>query len=251
MTEEKEDDLLTLSAIAVLAFILTDIAHEVVGHGIGFLLAGGRACILTTTRLNDTQRLGDHGGDLFDLGGPFGNLMCAALAWVARPVAPHLHRLLWLTAAFSLFWAFAYLMFCGVFGHGDWFALIRAVPRQWVWRIVFVALGFWLYRLSMKILASEIRWITLRSVSISYIAAGFIACAAAIPDPRGAYALLHDAALSSLGAAIGLLYIPRQLLKPPGDPQQPIYSSVIWLIAAAVLSCFYIFVLGPGITIAL
>ena len=42
-----EDDLISVAAIGILAFISTDIAHEVVGHGIGLLIAGGRSGILT------------------------------------------------------------------------------------------------------------------------------------------------------------------------------------------------------------
>jgi hypothetical protein len=48
--ESGKDDLLTVGAIAGLAFILADIAHEVIGHGVGLLAAGGRSGILTTTR---------------------------------------------------------------------------------------------------------------------------------------------------------------------------------------------------------
>jgi hypothetical protein len=47
----QEDDLISVAAIGILAFICTDIAYEVVGHGIGLLIAGGRSGILTTTRL--------------------------------------------------------------------------------------------------------------------------------------------------------------------------------------------------------
>jgi hypothetical protein len=246
MAQDQTGDIVTLCAIAILAFILADIAHEVVGHGIGFILAGGHHCVLTTTRLNETQRLGDHGGDLFDLGGPFGNLLCAAMAWLAlrnrSALAPNFRVFLWLTTSFSLFWAFAYLMFCGVFGHGDWFALIRTAPHQWLWRIVFAALGFLLYRGSMKLLASELRQISFRSRLISYLAAGCIACAGAALDPRGPYALFHDAALSSFGSAIGLLAISRQL-----PPAIHLDRSPIWIASAAIASAFYIFILGLGI----
>jgi hypothetical protein len=36
-----KDSRLTIASIAALAFILADIAHETIGHGIGFFLAGG------------------------------------------------------------------------------------------------------------------------------------------------------------------------------------------------------------------
>jgi hypothetical protein len=144
-------------------------------------------------------------------------------------------------------------MFCGVFGHGDWSALIRAVPHQWVWRAVFVVFGLLLYRTSMNSLTSELRWIysparASHALLISYVAGGIIACAGASLDPRGAYAVYHDAALSSFGSSIGILAIARQLPKPAIDfIAAPMNRRVPWLIAALLASLFYILVLGPGI----
>jgi hypothetical protein len=108
------DDPLTVGAIAVLAYVLADLEHEIVGHGIGFLLAGGRSCILTTTRLIEEQRLGDLDRRIFDLGGPLGNLAFAGIPWLAqhllRRPAQNLRALPWLLMAFSLFWGFGYLI---------------------------------------------------------------------------------------------------------------------------------------------
>jgi hypothetical protein len=256
---ECSDDLPTIASIACLAFIIADVAHEVIGHGLGFWMAGGHAAILTTTRLNESQRLGNRGGDLFDLGGPFGNLLFAALAWLAlrflREALPGLRLWLALIVAFSLFWAFAYLMFCGVFGHGDWLALIRGVSHQWVWRILFVAVGFLLYRVSIRLAASQLRWIDSRSrgrrlLLTSYLAGGAIACAGAAFDPRGPFEIFNSGALSSFGAAVGLLEIPRQLGPFTIDPAiTTIERSVNWIVAAALCSLLYIFVLGPGVKV--
>ncbi len=67
------DNILTVAAIGILAFISTDLAHEVVGHGIGLLIAGGRSGILTTTRLIHEPHLPSPGWRIFDIGGPAGN----------------------------------------------------------------------------------------------------------------------------------------------------------------------------------
>ena len=137
--------------------------HEVIGHGIGFLLAGGKSCILTTTRLIEEQRLGDLDRRIFDLGGALGNLAFAGIPWLAqrllRRLAQHLRVLLWLLIAFSLFWGFGYLISCGVLARGDWFALVRGAKPAWLWRIVSVAIGIALYRRSMILVASELHWI--------------------------------------------------------------------------------------------
>jgi hypothetical protein len=259
------DDRVTIAAIAVIAFVFADVAHEVVGHGIGFLIAGGKSCILTTTRLIETQRLGDRGGDIFDLGGPFGNLVFAGAAWLAQRLlhrsAPRLRLLLWLLMAFSLFWGFGYLIFCGVFARGDWFPLIRGMSYLWLWRILFVAVGIALYRGSVRLVASELRWIistgetnwqirVRRLVFTSYVAGGMIACAGAAMDPRGAIEMLNSGALSSFAAAVGFLQVPR-LFPVSGEERAPtpnvVHRNLGWIFVAAAVSIFYIAILGPGI----
>jgi hypothetical protein len=261
------DDRMTIAAIAILAFVLADVAHEVFGHGIGFLIAGGRSCILTTTRLIETQRLGDRGGDIFDLGGPFGNLVfagtpCLAQRLLQRP-ASGLRLLLWLLMTFNLFWVFGYIIFSGVFARGDWFALIRGMLYLWLWRILFVGAGIVLYRGSMRLVASELRWIVSTSdtnwqfrvrrlVRTSYVAGGLIACAGAALDPRGAIEMLNSGALTSFAAAVGLFEIPR--LFPVSGRERATAHRIVdrnlgWVLAAAAVSVLYIAILGPGLKV--
>ena len=264
------DDPWNVAAIAVLAFVLADVAHEVIGHGIGYVLAGGKACVLTTTRLIAANRqLGDFGGMVFDTGGPLGNLSFAAIAWLGQRVvkrpAPRLRLLLWLLMAFSLFWGFGYLLFCGVVARGDWFALIRGAQYLLLWRSVFVVAGLGLYLACERLVAAELHWIVpasdanwrirvRRLVLTSYAAGGLIACAGAILDPRGIWEVWNSGAMSSFVAALGLLRTPRLF---PGLPDKPVASASVvgrsggWILAAAIVSIFYIAILGPGVKVTL
>ncbi len=76
------DDIVTVAAVGMLAFISTHLAHEVVGHGIALLIAGGGSGILTTTRLIHEPHLPSPGWRIFDNGGPAGNLMWAGLCFL-------------------------------------------------------------------------------------------------------------------------------------------------------------------------
>ena len=240
-----QDDRLTVAAIAGLAFMVSDVAHEVIGHGLGFFFAGGQTGIYTTTRIIETQRLGDRGGDMFDMGGPFGNLLCAALAWLALRFVPtnasRLRLFCSLTLAFSLFWAFGYLAFCGVKGQGDWFALIRAASHQWVWRSLLFMAGVLFYLGSMKLVASQFGW-TRRALVISYLAGGLMGVLGAILDPRGFPAIRHDGLLSGFGSALGMLAISAT-----GNISTTISRNFAWIVAAGCCAGIYIFVLGPGL----
>ena len=260
------DDLLTVAAIAMLAFIFADVAHEGLGHGLGFYFAGGKSSLLTTTRLIVWTTLPDPQWRVFDLGGPAGNMAAALLARLGlrlfrtRPV--HLRFFLWLVMAFSLFWAFGYLIFCGVTGRGDWMALIDGSRFLTVGRVLFVVLGIVLYRLSIRLLVNELLWIVprhsinakarvARLIPLSYLFGGLIACSGAILDPRGAIEVLRSGALSSFGAAVGLLAVPVIFARSPeklADPAEaPITRHLAWILAAAAASIYYIWILGPGI----
>src|SRR5450432_2434844 len=129
------DDAITVVSIAVIAFIVADIAHEGIGHGSGFFLAGGLSSMLTTTRLIEWVKLGDPQWRIFGLGGPAGNLLFAALGWLGqrlvRGPAVRLRLFFWLVMAFNLFWAFGYLIFSGVTGRGDYMALVEGTKYVW------------------------------------------------------------------------------------------------------------------------
>jgi hypothetical protein len=259
------DDAPTLVSVAILAFILADVAHEGFGHGLGFYLAGGQSSMLTTTRLIEWVKLGDPQWRIFDLGGPAGNVFFAGLAWIGqrwvRGRAPRLQLFLWLVMTFSLFWAFGYLIFCGVLGRGDWIALVEGTKYVWPGRLVFVVMGIALYRASISLAAREMRWIVpahgtnvksrlTRLVRICYISGGLIACAGAVLDPRGPMEILNSGALSSLGAAVGLLYVTNSFLRLP-EKYSPADTFIPrdwpWIVAAAAGTIYYIAILGPGI----
>ncbi len=135
----------------------------------------------------------------------------------------------------------------------------------WLWRIVLVAIGIALYRRSMILVASELHWIVptsdnewqfraRRLVFTSYLAGGLIACAGAVLDPRGAVEMLNSGAATSFLAALGLLRAPR-LFRGQRDKHvvsdRVVDRNLGWMLAAAVVSLFYIAILGPGLKVTL
>jgi len=270
-----QDDLWTVAAIAVLASIVANVAHENIGHGVGLLLAGGRSGIFTTTRLIVPMPVPDPAWRIFDLGGPAGNLGCAALAWIALRLLPpariRARLFCWLTMAFSLFWAFGYMLFSAVAGRGDWLALL---PAHWpAGRILLGLAGFLLYEASIRLGARELGRTLAGSrvemqarakklVAIAGWAGGLIAVAGAALDPRGSMEMIDSGALCALAFAIGLLRIPRRFRRnrdgnlglplQAGATAAAVQETVIarsrgWLLAALAAALFFVAVLGPGI----
>ena len=172
-TLARPDDLWTIAAIAVCAFVLADIGHECIGHGGAYILLGGRSFLLTTTRLvaggpGVNQRMmfagnpdGDLFGRIFSIGGPLGNFLVAGLAllWlqVCTPRLVHARLFLWLAAAFSLFWGTGYMVDSGITGVGDWAELSRGLDFDHAFRIALVVFGILLYRAVIRGLRSPLR----------------------------------------------------------------------------------------------
>lgn len=263
-----KDSLATVAAIGVLAFIVTDLAHEVIGHGIGLLLAGGRAGTLTTTRLIYPAQLPAPFWRIFDLAGPIGNLswaaLCLTLQRLIRRAAPGWRLFLWAGAMLGLFWEFGYLMKCGLSGYGDSMALIEGLKPAGVWRAILFLAGLVLYRSAIRLLAAELHFVVRASdmewrprvrrlLWTLYFAAGLTACAGAVLDPRGVGEMMRSGAASSFIACLGLGLVPA-FFQRSADTSVSRGDSVRWslpVIGFAVLIFFlFVLVLGPGIHIS-
>jgi hypothetical protein len=263
-----QDSLATVAAIGVLAFVATDLAHEVIGHGIGLLLAGGRAGTLTTTRLIYPAQLSEPFWRIFDLAGPIGNLswaaLCLTLQRLLSRAAPGWRLFLWTGAMLGLFWEFGYLMKCGLSGHGDAMALIEGLKPAGVWRGILFLAGLILYRGAIRFLAAELHFVVRASdvewrprvrrlLWTLYFAAGFTACAGALLDPRGPGEIMRSGAASSFVACLGLGLVPA-FFQRFADTSVSMGDSVRWSVPAigfaVVIFFFFVLVLGPGIHIS-
>jgi len=263
------DHFISVAAIGILAFITTDIAHEVVGHGIGLLIAGGRSGILTTTRLIYESQLPNPNWRIFDIGGPAGNLIWAGVCFLAqrliRRAAPIMRLFLWASMSFSLFWEFAYLMKCGVTGHGDGMALTEGLTPAWLWRALTFVIGLVLYRGAVSLTSSELHFVVsaktplwrsriVRLLLILCSAALLIACAGPIFDPRGRIEMLNSGALSSFASWVGLFAVPP-LFPLHSDKNvvavSPVRRSIPVILFAVADSVLFVAILGPGIPFSL
>src|SRR5262249_8207675 len=111
------DDMLTISAISIVAGILTDILHEGGGHGLTALLSGAQSGVLTTVAWSSVfdSRLVEAGGTLV-------NLAAGLLFWVLLRSAKHapmaIRYFLLITCAFNLLTGTGYFFFSGVTNFG-------------------------------------------------------------------------------------------------------------------------------------
>ena len=253
------DDLLTIISMSVLAYVLQDILHEGLGHGVTAWLSGAHKITMSTVALQsdiDTRWI-SASGTLMNLAG-------AALLWLllgrARRISPEARYFLVLAMAGSLFTGTGYFFFSGVTNFGDWAAVIRGLEPHWIWQLGLCLLGTVSYYISMLLVAAQLKPFQghpdgarrLRRLTWTpYFAEGTLAGIAGWLNPAGLFYVIAAALPSTLGANTGLLVLPFMMRgwQLGGEDQAgPILRRPAWIAAGAIAGLLFIVVLGRGIT---
>jgi hypothetical protein len=258
------DDLWTLAAVGVLAYMISNVLHEGMGHGGVAWLSGARQITVTSTYMEagmDTRWI-LAAGTVVNLA--FGVLGLVVLRWMRNAVMP-LRLFLWSLTAFNLLLGTGYFLFSGIGGIGDWAEWMKGLSPIWGWRMGFALLGAVSYFASAWLLARELVAIVgggearmRRMTWVVYFAGGVTACLAGVWNPLGWKLVLISAAASSFGGASGLMWIPSiaaraayGLSKSNADgaaPRTPLDGMPIFWVTAAVLLIAYVWFLGSGVT---
>jgi len=245
------DDAITVGAIAIIAMSVATAAHEAVGHGSACLLLGGRITLLTSVYFRC-----DLASRLVSPAGPLGNLVAGFACWVAMRLLPdsqpRAKLFALLLAAFSFFWAFAYLVSSLATGRGDYAIAFRDFlgDNDASWRNGGIVVGVALYLLfsrALRVAAAGLFGARIsRLLQISWFAATIAAVAAA-----ALYAPSRSGATLQAGLEIGVasvpLLIPRR--EAAGASEIPaIARSMGWLAAAFIVFAAFALTLGAGYT---
>jgi hypothetical protein len=255
-----DDDVPTLCAISLLAFMLSDVLHEAVGHGLTALLTGAQSGVLTTVAWSS-----QFDSRLVEAGGTLVNLAAALAFWIAlrsaQNASPHARSFLLLGCAFNLFGGTGYFLFSGVTNFGDWAEVIRGMHPHWLWRTLLIALGASAYFAAVRIVgAGIVRYIGIprnehrplrRFTYLPYFSAIVISSLGGLMNPIGMQLMWESALPATAGAYSGLLwleyYIPRGTL--PARPRQSVQRSSVWISLAVIAGVIFIAILGRGITL--
>lgn len=252
------DNLGTVVAIGIVAYVCADFAHHAVGHGAACLASGGGIISLSSIFVDCSLK-----GSLIDLAGPVANLLLGLLAVTALHVAPMARstaRLFCvLLAAFNLLWFGMQLAFSVATRSDDWAWPMHEIQASGALRWGAIALGCLVYFLAMVALFraaapfAATRERARRIMLVAWIAAGVIACATAALEHEPLSAILRHAAPQSLLVSIGLLFVPagaaRRFLS--GNDASAITLSPAWIITAVLFAALSIRFLGPGVAVTL
>jgi hypothetical protein len=251
-----QDDLWTLAAFGVLAYMISNVLHEGLGHGGVAWLSGAHRITVTSTYMDagfDTRWI-LAAGTLVNLA--FGALGLVALRNMRGAGIP-MRLFVWTLTAFNLLLGTGYFLFSGIGAIGDWAEWMKGLSPVWAWRVGCASLGLVSYGLSAWLLARELVRIAgtnqarLRRMTWTiYFAGGLTACAAGVWNPMGWRLVWISAAASSFGGASALLWIPS--IAPRCDQDAVAVTNVITrqlglCIATAVLLAAYVWFLGRGV----
>lgn len=258
MPATDRDDTLTMVALAALAFIIQDVAHEALGHAVVAWASGARHLTISTVALQS-----DISTRWISAGGTLVNLFFAVIVWLLlhqfQRLRPVTRYFLVLNLAAALFTGTGYFFFSGVANFGDWAAVISGQQPYWLWRAGLIVLGAVSYYASMLVVGRELQRFKrfdpdprLRQLSWTpYFTEGALAFAAGLLNPAGFFYVIVSALPSTLGANAGLISLPfmmRGWKAGQPEPAGPIRRSFGWIITGAVASGLFIFVLGRGLS---
>lgn len=252
-----QDDRVTVSAISALAFMLSDVLHEGLGHACVALATVAPSGVISTVAWSSS-----YDSKLVDAGGTLVNLAAAAVFWLLlrslRQASAATRLFLLMCCAFNLFTGTGYFFFSGVTNFGDWAGVIDGLHPHVLWRAGLIVAGVLLYWGAVVVVGSALvrhlgvtrndgarYW---RLMVTSYLAAIVVSTLGGLLNPAG----LKYVALSSLpataGADCGLLwmryYVPGSVT-PQADGA--VSRSWAWIGAGAVAALAFILVLGRGI----
>jgi hypothetical protein len=260
-------DILTVASVAVVAYALSNVVHEGVGHGGACLLVGCSPHLLTSMQFDgDYSRLPEAAARIIAAGGSVANLVMAAVAIVllrrSRKDIATTWLFLWLLATVCLLQATGYLLFSGVGNAGDWAEVVRGWPGGPLWRVGLAGAGgltYWMAtRWAMGRLGARLHALAPSRVSeayrytlVAYFTGAILYVAAGSLDPGGFAILLISGVAASLGGTSGLAWGPQLLkdptLGPATIPLPPVVRDWRWVGAAVVSGSLFVFVLGSGI----
>jgi hypothetical protein len=257
MESVSKDDIATLAAIGLLAYVSADIAHHALGHGATCLALQGEIRSLTSVFVNCSLT-----GVAIDLAGPFANLalgLVALLVVRVRLLSSTTRLFLVLAAAFNLFWFGLQLAFSAATRTDDWAWAMQYFQVTDPVRYSLIVVGALAYVFSVRVISAAMvpfahpRGRAATIVVIAWLTAGAIACATAAFDKDPAAAILRHAAPQSLLLSIGIFLVPARAARMPftDGAEAAIARSIPWITAAIFVGTLSMVYLGPGIAIVM
>lgn len=259
-------DLLTVAAIAVVAYLLSVIIHEALGHGLASLLVG-----LHPTRVTSVDLEVDFTGVVawkmrfVSAAGCAANVIAAlivlSLQRVTLKASAPTRYFLWLLATVNLLSPAGYLIALSFAGFGDWYDFLQGISYPLYWQVGLTLLGVIIALLGLYVGTRTLdpflgidKGQRLRRarkmILISYLTGSIVNTLAAVLNPTSPILILTSAAAASFGGTALILFIWRLVVNArTHSAEVPLTPTRDWVwigLGCAALLVYFV-VLGPGL----
>ena len=256
--------LLTVGAIAVIAYLLSAFIHEAIGHGLTAFLLGAKVLQITNAFVEtDHTGLSAWAVRAISAGGCIANFLFGAivLVWLRNMQGGSAHRryFLWLLGIINFFKGSGYMLALSFASFGDWHNFLAGLENKLNWQIGLTVFGaviymgtfFYAIRTIEEFLGRENRRRHAFALTLTpYIVGGTVNSLAAALGPGGMSAVLPSAALATFGGTWLLVWIPTAVGSPrptTSSNQLTVARSVGWILLGLAGLGVYFLVLGPGL----
>jgi hypothetical protein len=258
----------TLAALGFLAYYITVMWHEIVGHGTVMYLIGARHFILTSTSIDSGDLNWDSAAykiswadRLVFMAGAFANVILGALTYPlfrflsSRGASLMLRYFLWLLSAVNVFIGFLAVAYSGWFGMTDWADTIAGLPHHALLRVLEAVIGTSLCIGAVRFFAAsfaefpENLWLL---SLVPYVSASLIFCVAGLRIPDGGKLMVVSvipAALIGQSILVFIAPVARRL-----RAQAPLRKAIATSPSAIVIALAFVVVIlltAPGVRFTL
>jgi len=253
----QRDNIPTLMALGVVAYVGETLLHEAVGHGGMCLASGYRVTAIAPLWMHCSTTTA-----LVNLMGPGANLIGAVVYGLILRLAPPrsdtLRLFVWLGFAFNGLVAAGYMGVGGLTGFGDWPVVLAGVAPLWLARVGLVVVGVGLYIVVLRLAGGLLSRAAVRGaltdrrlrrlVLSPTLGAAIAALGAEVYGQGGRPLGLALAAGCTLVVGFSLTSLPT--VKAETVTGFRIGFSLMWVVLAVVVGAAFVLGVGPGYELA-
>ena len=249
--KEKTNSIVASAVTGMIAYMLTDTIHEVIGHGGTCLLIGQHINLLTSAFFRSSP-----GSFITDLSGPFANLLAGLIIYNIlqnRLNGSLLSSYFLLTLmAYNLFWFSGTILQSAFSSHGDWTYTLTKLHVGTMKIPILLIAGILAYILSIKLVRNQLTRLNLhfpeiwlrKSIQYSLLFAALAAIVAALfynPDRITA----AKEGLLEMVASLPILFTRRRNVAE--TKEVPMKTNWIFYSFVGLVFIGFCFTLGKGI----
>jgi hypothetical protein len=263
-----KNDLLTIGAMAIVAYLISAFTHEGLGHGVASLIVGAPIQHVTSLDLaSDLSKVSPWAGRFVDAAGCLAQFILAVIMYLVYRRTPTANAnwrfFTWLLYFINVLIPAGYMMALSFANFGDWNAFVQGLSNDALWRTGFTVVGAGITLFAMFTGARQLNEFlgrgrpqrftrAMQLTATAYLVGSAANTLAGILNPDGVILVLISAGAATFGGTICLFWTGFIAASRPPDVEPPaiplaVTRQVGWLIAGAGALVIYFAVLGPGI----